>query len=342
MKINISLYGEHSKRLPFAYKEFKQISTNKFNVINDPLYCDYLFIGYFQDLKKNFDEIYFILSKNKNCKLILLSEEPIWDTLWSEGYQEKYRVLIKDGKRINFYFLNHFTSNIYKFNKFPYFITTNNNFFVRYHNFFNRNSLLLKSDIKKLWNTASIRMAFFNERRIGKKYDCEDPLLGRVGLSNFRSEIALSITGKGVLRVGAGWIKSSLPRQKLPDWHLDKLVALDRQCYIVSALENTCAPFYITEKIFDSFAVLGVPIYYKNPSLSFVDSIVDNSFINLFGLNINDSINIISDFTPSELFLGNYIETQRNLNNLFNDFDLYHSERIELVNSIYTEIISIY
>ena len=63
-----------------------------------------------------------------------------------------------------------------------------------------------------------------------------------------------------VIREGKGW-HSDQPRQSLPDWHLDKLVQLDRQSLFVSALENTLVDHYLTEKIFDAYAVLSVPLY---------------------------------------------------------------------------------
>ena len=158
-------------------------------------------------------------------------------------------------------FLNHFTTKIFDFEKIPYFLTTSDDYFARYSFLFTRNCALKADELKALWANAPIRVAFYAEFRDEVHFDTHFPEQDVLGLSRYRTMVAKAMTGDGVIRVGKGW-GTKIVRQLLPDWHLDKLAALDRNCFIVSGIDNTHQWNYISEKIFDAFAVLAVPIYF--------------------------------------------------------------------------------
>jgi hypothetical protein len=50
----------------------------------------------------------------------------------------------------------------------------------------------------------------------------------------------------------------------LYDWHLDKLLSSYGRYKCVSAIENTFHVNYVTEKIFDAYAVGAIPVYYSS------------------------------------------------------------------------------
>src|SRR5690606_28792712 len=133
------------------------------------------------------------------------------------------------------------------FETIPYFVTTTDDFFVRYARMFRRNAAMTPEAVLDHWRRAPIRAAFFAERRHGAQYDFREPAEDLEGLCAYRTRLAEAMEGEGVLRVGKGWAPRAARRQDLPDWHLDKLATLDRRAYVVSGIENTHFRDYITE-----------------------------------------------------------------------------------------------
>ena len=105
----------------------------------------------------------------------------------------------------------------------------------------------------------------------------------------------------GTLREGQGW-RPGAKRQALPDWHLDKIAALDMRCKVVSAYENTHQNAYISEKIFDAFVTGGVPTYYAGPNHRVHDLVPEAAMINTYGLSAKEAAAKIAGFTPDLAF----------------------------------------
>ncbi len=333
-KKKIFIYGKHGKRTPFAYPEYRQKFLHYFEYVDHPEQAEYLITGFSFDFHDNVEEVFSLLKSNQALKLVVFSEEPLWDTLWSGDFQKpKGQIKSKvDGEevRLDYHVLNHFTSNIFEFENIPYFITTSNDYYVRYANLFSRNAKLNAIDFKKIWKCAHVRYAFFAEKRVEKTYNASHNNGSITGLSIYRSLLAMQLELDGAIRKGVGW-GDGLKRQALPDWHLDKLATLDGQSFIVSALENTHFSNYITEKLFDAFAAKAIPLYYAHPNHDVFRLAEEGSFINLAGLSVEESLEKIDSFAINKEFTDKYLSSQVRLAKLFSDTKLYHDERNRVV-----------
>jgi len=320
-----------------SYPEYKELFSKKVNFVDNAEDADVVIFGFVIDIKENSEALIKLQEKKPNIRLVVLSEEPLWDTLWSgDFFSKKSSVLFGDTK-LTFTFLNHCTTAIYNFENFPYFITTSDEFFTRYRYYFARNSTYSESDIETNWREASTKIAFYSEKRQKKEFDIKKFKDDVISLSGLRSEIAEKTTGDGIVKIGQGWGVAK-KRQALPDWHLDKLVGLDKRSYIVSAIENTHQKFYITEKIFDAFAVLGVPIYYASNANMISRLVPHGGYINTFGLPAERIVEKIALFQPDQAFVCQYKKTQEKLAVLFSNVQSYIKERERLVNEVVNEL----
>lgn len=330
----IFLFGQHSNRTPFSYDAYKFYFTDYFEYVTIAEDADYLVTGFVQSFKENPYELERLTQRNPNLKLVVLSEEPLWDTLWSSDFQNSQATMCiyKDGKEFvfDYHVLNHITSDIYNFEKIPYFITTCDEFFVRYSNLFKRNTTFKKDDVVAMWRNAQLRYSFFAAKRISESSSVSYENGTILGLNRFRSLVAEGLELDGVLREGQGWqVKEE--RQKLPDWHLDKLAKLDRNSFVVSALENTHLNNYVSEKIFDAFAVAAIPIYYAQSKHKVFEIVPEESFINIVDKSIEEAIKMIEEFEVTDSFMKNYMKAQKQLSELFANQKYYIDERRRVV-----------
>jgi hypothetical protein len=288
------------------------------------------------DIRDDVNEIGRIFSLRPDIQLVVLSEEPLWDTLWSGDFLSKQSKVCIGEHDYSCFFLNHFTTKIYDFEKIPYFLTTNDDYFTRYSFLFARNRSFKIQELKSLWASAPIRVAFYAEYRDETQYDAHFPEHDVLGLCRYRTLVAKSMKGNGVVRVGKGW-GSKIIRQLLPDWHLDKLAALDRKTYIVSGIDNTHQWNYISEKIFDAFAALAVPLYVGSWNHNVMRIVPAESFINLHGLTVNQAVDEISLFRPDKGFIDQYREAQLLLAETFSQPMFLVQERARVVSEVFSE-----
>lgn len=326
----IFIYGKHGKRIPFSYTEYRKLFSHYFEFVDSPIRADYLVVGFCKDFIDGSLEISGFMQANPDLKLVVFSEEPLWDTLWDKNFTKKFGNVKIGGKEVIYHVVNHLTSNIYDFEHIPYFITTDNNFFLRYANMFKRNVLVNREDYQKKWRSALLKYAFYAEKRIDRSFDVLYENNTVVGLNSYRSQIAASLLLEGATCVGQGW-GAAPRRQALPDWHLDKLAALDGQAFIVSGIENTHINSYVSEKIFDAFAAQSVPLYFARPEHGIYRIINEGSFINLMGLSVEEALNHIRNFSVNSELLENYLMAQNKLYKLFSSPDNYLNERNRVV-----------
>jgi hypothetical protein len=338
--MKVFLLGKHSNRTPFSYDEYKKLFQRQFTYVNKPENADFIVFGFYIDIRGSIEVIKKALKINSKIKLVILSEEPLWDTLWSGDFTKKQQRIKIDGFDIEFYFLNHQTTSIFNFDKIPYFLTTSNDYIVRYHCLFQQNAMLENSEIKAKWNKSNVNKAFYAEHRLGDKYNVHFHESDTRGLSSFRTELTLKFENEDVIIVGQGWGETE-KRQKLADWHLDKLATLNRNCKIVSALENTHHIDYVTEKIFDAFASLAIPIYYASPEHAIHNIVDQESYINVYNSSIGDAASIINDFQISDRFISSYKEQQTRLATLFANYGALYEERNRVVKLVYNEFLKI-
>jgi hypothetical protein len=194
--------------------------------------------------------------------------------------------------------------------------------------------MLENSAIKAIWNTSNFNKAFYAEHRLGDKYNVHFHESYTRGLCSFRSELTLKFENEDAIIVGQGWGETE-KRQKMADWHFDKLIALRYQSRIVSVLE------YVTEKIFDAFAVLAVPVYFANDKHD-VNKLADQgSYIYLYNSLIGDSASIINGFQMSDRFISSCKGQQTLLATIFANYGALYEERNRVVGQIYNEFLKI-
>lgn len=338
--IRYSLVGKHGHRTPLSYTAYQRLLPPEIMHVDIDDKPDILIFGYAQDFHGWFSEIRSAQKNNPDVKLMVLSEEPLWDTLWSGDYRRRESEKEVNGVTLSYFAINHVNSDVYNYEKIPYFLTTDDRYFARYSFMFKRNASLPQSHFQHIWQKAKIEAAFFAEKRLDEKYSYHHSDTHVRGLCQYRSEMAQTFSTqskKRTLLTGKGW-GAGVVRQKLPDWHLDKLATLDGNCRFISALENTHQPVYITEKIFDAFACQGVPIYLASTANSLRDWLPNNSYINLDGLSVSEAVSHVANFSESSEFLDVYLQAQDKLMNLFKSSKTLERERLRVVDKVCREI----
>jgi len=333
----IYLKGQRSNRTPLSYLAYKKLFQSMVDYSPKPEDADFLIYSCLMDIQNDGEEINRIFAARPNIRLVILSEEPLWDSLWSgDCFLKKNRIRIGD-EEYPYTFLNHWTTRIYDFEKIPYFITTSDDYFTRYAYLFNRNRAFKKDELKSLWNTAPNQLAFYAEFEDHTQFDVYFPEYDVRGLCRYRTLIAQGINRDGVIRIGKRW-GDTVVRQLLPDWHLDKLAALDKRSFMVSGIENTHQWNYVSEKLFDAFATLAVPLYFAGSFHAATRLVPPESFLNLYVLSVEDAIAKIRSFIPDHEFIDSYCAAQSTLADTFSRPEYLVQERLRVVSEVISEL----
>lgn len=304
--MRLHLIGKNAHRTPFAYPAYRAVAGPRIEIVADPADADVLLFAYVLNIHETADTVAALLEADPGKRLVVMSEEPLWDSTNSGAFHRPVNTAAFGKARHVFSYaqINHTTSDAFRFELIPYYLTTHDEFALRY-------GALLESQAARGprgpgdWTGRPIDTAFFAERRmLRQKYDVDFPERGLRGLSVYRSEVAELFDGSRDLRVGRGWEQDDAPpRQALPDWHLDKLARLRGAARVVSGLENTCQAWYVTEKLFDAFACGAIPLYWVPPGSDWIDRLVPpESYLNLHGLSPEEAAQAIRDFAPDAAY----------------------------------------
>ena len=337
MEITYTLVGKHSNRTPLSYPAYFPYLAGRLRSVSLDEGPDILVFAYVQDFSSEIELIKRARQKNPNFKVVVVSEEPFWDSLWSGDFRKKRTSLTVGGEELEYTALNHQNCSVFEFSKIPYFITTEDRYIARYAFMFRRNGFKSVRDLLAGWRNPEIFSAFFAEKRLDEKFDVFHSDVNVRGLCRFRSQLAIRFPGEKAVRVGRGWGSGKL-RQKLPDWHLDKLSALDGRVGFVSALENTHQHSYVTEKMFDALAVSGIPLYVASENHRVFDLLGRDSFVNLYGLSVEEAFEKVMSFRADPEFAESYLESMHNLATLFSSAVTLDIERQRLVTELMGEI----
>ncbi|MBZ4023560.1 hypothetical protein CKO11_13945 [Rhodobacter sp. TJ_12] len=336
--MRLFIMGRHAHRTPFAYRTYRALFGRNFDYVDHPEQADVILFGYVLNIDENADELAALLEKKPDLRLVVVSEEPLWDTTNSGDFTKRHNIRKTGGHSFRYSVINHHTSDVYEFSRFPYFLTTDNEYFLRYSRIFAQNAALSADAHLQAWKAAKIRYAFFAENRdLVKKYSVSHPGIETYGLSVYRTDIAKGMPDKGTMRVGQGW-GAKVTRQALPDWHLDKIATLRGKSFVISAIENTSQRNYISEKIFDAFACRGLPLFWAPPSHRIHEFCPADSFINLHGLEPQEAIDRITGLTPGKAAAAAHAEAQDTLRARFRYMDDYIAERAGFAGRISAEL----
>lgn len=339
MKIHVM--GRHARRTPFSYAPYKTLFEKRFDYVEDPARADVILFGYVLNIDESAEELEKLVKANPDLRLVVVSEEPLWDTTNSRDFRLRHNIRKSGERQFQFSVINHHTSDVYEFRSLPYFLTVDDEFYLRYAYEFARNAKMKASEFQNIWKAAEIKYAFFAENRDEvKKYSPEYPDIETFGLSVYRTDVAKAMPDKGTLRVGQGW-GAKITRQELPDWHLDKLLTLQGKSYIISAVENTNQRNYISEKVFDAYACQGLPLIWASKSHRLHEMLPEASRINLFGMKPADAAKKITGFEPTAATLEAYVAAQAELYERFRRFDDFIDERIGFYERVSDELMKI-
>ena len=298
-RLRIALRGHHANRTPLAYPHLA------------PLWADHLtFTDGAADLEVH-GHVRDVITPGGNN--VVLSEEPFWDSLMSPDPLADV-ITLPTGR---VHQLNHHTSAIFAHDRIPYFLLTDPGYIRAYQGLFARNAALTPTDWQARFAACTVDAAFIAERREAASFDVIWPEGEITGLCSFRTRLALAAPGR-VLRQGAGWPGSGT-RFDLTDWRGAKLRQLDGRVRVVSGIENTHQPAYLSEKLFDAFAVGARPLYVASPAHRIHDlGLPPASWINLHGLTADQATQALPA-TDTEPFFHDYAKAQRLLRDLFTE-----------------------
>lgn len=322
-------FGDHAHRHPLAYEPIRQ-ACGWAAIVDAPQDADLIVVSHTLDLQRHWRALHGMLCDNPGLRLVLLSEEPYWDSVGSPDMFSKYQEHPTPLGPLPFVFLNHHTTTIYSFGRIPYFLLTDPRYIAHWQPLFERNAAMSVRDWRRHFQNAPIDAAFMAERRedprLAVRFDAQQVH----GLCPLRSKLALGCSGN-VLRVGRGW-GDTPRRQELPDWHADKIARLDMQCRYISAIENTHQRGYVSEKLFDAYALGGIPLYYALPGHDVERLVAPGSFINVAGQDRPHPRE------PDDAMLNSYVATQKRLHRLFTDPAAIKAEMSRLSGSLHRTV----
>lgn len=336
--IRLWLEGVHTRRTPFAYAALAPLWADSIAICDDPAAADLIVLAHPVDLLGLRADTARVLEGNR-VPTALISEEPFWDSLFSPAPLAS-RVTLRAAHLggLPAHQINHHMSPIFDFARIPYILLTEPGFIARYRLQFARNAARSAADWQDALANRSGRAVFMAERRPESFHDIALPHGDLLGLCAWRTRLAETYRTGVVDRLGASW-HGGPTRFDLPDWHADKITSLDGRAELISALENTHQPTYISEKLFDAFACGARPLYLASPGHRVHDlGLPPASWINLWGLDSTDAPRAIDSAPAFVEVAADYALAQQALATLFHDDALLDQERTRLGAAVQAEV----
>lgn len=331
--IRIYITGPHSNRSPLSYSALASLFAGTVQVVDTPAMADLFLFAHTLDVE-NLPMAVCEQWRLRPRPIVVLSEEPFWDTIWGKRPLERHLIIDTRFGAVPVVQLNHHTSKIFAFHHIPYYLLTDHRFASAYAYHFRRNAARRAADWKADFERRAVDVTFMAERRPEKYHNVRFPDGDIIGLCAWRTELALGCRAAKVERLGQSW-QGGATRFTLRDWHLDKLVRLNGRSRILSGLENTHQPDYISEKIFDAFALGARPLYFASPGHRVHDfNLPPAAWLNLYDLPVPAAVEAIAAAPWDAAFYAAYTEAQQQLEALFADPALFVAERERLQKSV--------
>ncbi len=333
-KIRVCLFGRHALRTPMAYPGYRVLFNHFVQFVDEPYQADVVVLGFSVDMNGLNEKIQKTIEHNPEIKFVVISEEPLWDTLSPNAIDSNIGEWHFSYDSVEYAIFNHSNSRIFDFECIPYFLTTESHYLPRYLRLFA--SLLKENSAREMlnhWQSLGSEICFVHQQRDHAKYAYSNKALGVYGLSIYRCalESALNNTDSA----NSSSLVAKVPsRQDLPDWHLDKLMQLEGKTAVLSAIENTVQRNYITEKLFDAYAVGAIPIYFASDSHRVFELVRPEGFINLHGHGIRSAASTLTHFSPDISVAEAYLHNVDALCTRFSSAGNFHQERERVVNEV--------
>lgn len=316
-RITARLNGPHAGRTPLAYPHLASLLADHITLTGGP--ADLEVYAHLRD----------VITIQGNS--VVLSEEPFWDSLFSPDPLAA-QITLPAGR---LHQRNHHTSAIFAHDRIPYFVLTDPRYIKAYQKLFARNAVLTAAGWQARFAARAQDAVFMAEYRPEPFHDLTIPQGDIIGLCAWRTRLAMAAPGR-VQRLGASW-HGGQTRFTLTDWHADKLAQMDGHARILSALENTHQPAYLSEKFFDAFAVGARPLYYASPAhCVHALGLPQNAWVNLYGLTSDQAAQALP-LQEDAAFCADYARAQTLLRDLFTDRAVTQA-RTRLANAIIADL----
>lgn len=344
--IRVFKIGPHAIRTPLSYPALEPLFDGRIKIVKRPEDADLYIFAHVLDVQ-NAPSALVEDWRRRRRPIILLSEEPFWDTIWAGQPLARRRMIDSDWGVLPLHQLNHHTSAIFDFDHIPYYLLTNHRFANAYAAKFARNAQLSPQDWAATFRERRTALTFMFERRPEPFHTVSWPEGSITGLCHWRTLVAESCRREPIERLGRSWQPDAPPRNRLTDWHLDKLALLDRRQRVLAAFENTHQPNYITEKIFDAFAVGALPAYWAAPEHRIHEfGLPVGAWLNLYQQDPATAAATLDGLTwdnPAWLqeFSTAYYQAQQTLAALFCNPSNWQQERRRLQQALSMELIQI-
>lgn len=313
-----SLQFDHvkSNRTPFGYAQlhsyYRSIFIPNFRNYGGSIYVSGI-------ATKESHEEYTLTGSEKYFHL---SEEPLWDLLYNSKVDGNYEY-------------QGYCNNFFRELRIPYFLLTDTKYIERYN--------LILSYILDNFNAEDV-LSEWSRRKYKFAAVCEyrgAPEWGRISTDAFPSckpmciertalvEELLHLLPNNVYVSGKGWHGQNSPRQKLPDWHLDKLSNTPSPI-LFNAIENAVTPTYITEKPFDALCFMSLPVVCWPDNHIGHTYFEPDSFLNLHDSKARDWPSIVSNFQPNKKNASALLSSINAIYETISNPALVHSTRVAL------------
>ena len=339
--IRIFRTGAHAKRTPLSYPALAPAFEGEITFVDSPSRADLYLFAHVLDIEEAPRELVMDWRK-RQPPVVLLSEEPFWDTIWSRQPLDRERVVETAFGLLPVIQLNHVTSRIFRFACLPYYLLTNHRFANAYTARFHRNAGITPAEWRARFAARGIDCAFMFERRPEPYHGVHWPEGDITGLCHWRTEVALACHAGEIRHYGQSWEGDRPTRFELADWHLDKLVRLDDRVRMLAAFENTHQPDYITEKLFDAFACGALPLYHASPNHRIHDlGLPGEAWLNLFGLAPAAAAQVIDTLVLTDGTFEAYALAQRHLADLVSKPGIWRRERQRVRRAVLEELAAV-
>ncbi len=328
----VFLAGTHSHRTPLAYAAIRSELPSPLRLAKTHHDADIILTGSSLDLQENAGAIGEWLSRKPRLKLAVMSEEPTVDhSLSGESVERERKLDLPAGRQASYTFISHETSSVYEFGMLPYLPLRTDELPPLYAALLTKYLQLNPDRLLEHWRQAPVRAAFFSDRSMGAEHLHTLSENSVSDLSEYRTLVA-SMTREAwtdTLCVGSGW--GEQPRYgDLGDRRLDKLATLTGRVRLCSAIESVHQRCYISEGVFDAFAVGAVPVYNASPRHRILELVPNASMINTYGLTPKEAAAHITTFEPDRSFAEAWLDTCARLRARFADTSVVVGERRRL------------
>ncbi|MEL7090203.1 MAG: glycosyltransferase family 10 [Pseudomonadota bacterium] len=293
--LKVFLTGPHAARTPLSYPALWPLFKEQITRVDHPAQADLYVFAHVLDIQ---DAPFALIDdwRARARPLVLLSEEPFWDTIWGKRPRDPLIYVDTAWGALPVHQLNHCTSDIFGRGPIPYYLLTNHRFANAYRHRFARNAARSRADWQQDLAARPVDVSFLFERRAARHHWVEWPEADLTGLCSWRTDLAEACTQGIVERLGRSWQGGPSRFELTTDWHVDKLVRLDGRARCMGAIENTHHPDYMTEKFFDALACGSMPAYWASPGHRVHDlGLPDAAWVNLWGLTPEAAAARISD-----------------------------------------------